>query len=54
MKIFKNILLSIVLVPLSLLGAICIAPFLILAMIIELLCCVVQDIWRQEGEDENE
>ena len=45
MKVVKKILLSIIAVPLGILGAICLIPFIALILLIDLPRVIIEDIW---------
>lgn len=52
MNKFLNILCTIIGIPLGILGAICIAPFVVLYLLIDLPCMIVQDIWGVGGQED--
>ena len=45
MKVFLNILKTIVALPLSIVGALTLLPFALVYLVIELPVCVLTDIW---------
>lgn len=47
-----NILCTIIGIPLGILGAICITPFVFIMMLIDLPCTIVQDIWGVSGQED--
>ena len=48
LKIFLNILFTIIAVPLGILGAICMIPFVALGLLIFLPVSIIEDIWCPE------
>ena len=50
MKVFKRILATLLLLPLSVLFAVIAAPFAALATIVALPWSVTEAIWQREGE----
>ena len=49
MKVFKKILLSIIALPLGILGAICLLPFVALALLVDLPWTILEDIWLERS-----
>lgn len=51
MKTFWNIIKSIVVVPLCIIGAICITPFAMIYLLIDIPASVLSDIWEKDKND---
>ena len=48
LKIFLNIIFTIIAVPLGIIGAVCLTPFVIIGLVISLPVSIVSDIWTPD------